>query len=58
MLPALLGAGRFAMQALPYVTAAMGAAPGLREGDLGKAALGGGLGYFGGGLGSSRLLSQ
>ncbi len=57
MLPALLGAGRFAMQALPYVTAAMGAAPGLREGDLGKAALGGGLGYFGGGLGSKGIKS-
>jgi hypothetical protein len=55
MLPALLGAGRFAMQALPYVTAAMGAAPGLKEGDLGKAALGAGLGYFGGGLGSKGI---
>jgi hypothetical protein len=55
MLPALLGAGRFAMQALPYVTAAMGAAPGLREGDLGKAALGGGLGYFGGSLGAKGI---
>ena len=55
MLPALLTAGRFAMQALPYVTAAMGAAPGLKEGNLGKAVLGGGLGYFGGGLGAGGI---
>lgn len=57
MVPALLTAGRFAMQALPYVTAVMGAAPGLKEGNLGKAALGAGLGYFGGGLGSKGIKS-
>jgi hypothetical protein len=55
MWPALIGAGRFAMQALPYLTAAMGAAPGLKEGNLGKAVLGGSLGYLGGGLGVGGL---
>lgn len=55
MLPALLTGGRMAMQALPYITAAMGALPGLREGDIGKALMGGGLGYFGGGLGAKGL---
>ena len=55
MVPALLTAGRMAMQALPYVTALGGALPGLKEGDLGKAALGGTLGYFGGGLGRSGI---
>lgn len=55
MLPALLTGGRMAMQALPYITAAMGALPGLREGDVGKALMGGGLGYFGGGLGAKGL---
>jgi len=55
MLPALLTGGRMAMQALPYITAAMGALPGLREGDVGKALMGAGLGYFGGGLGAKGL---
>jgi len=55
MLPALLTAGRMAMQALPYITAGMAALPGLREGDIGKALIGGGLGYFGGGLGAKGL---
>jgi len=55
MLPALLTGGRMAMQALPYITAAMGALPGLREGDVGKALMGGGLGYLGGGLGAKGL---
>lgn len=55
MWPALIGAGRFAMQALPYLTAAMGAAPGLKEGNLGKAIIGGGLGYFGGGIGAGGI---
>jgi hypothetical protein len=55
MLPALLTGGRMAMQALPYITAGMAALPGLREGDIGKALIGGGLGYFGGGLGAKGL---
>jgi hypothetical protein len=55
MLSALLTGGRMAMQALPYITAAMGALPGLREGDVGKALMGGGLGYLGGGLGAKGL---
>ena len=43
------------MQALPYITATMGALPGLKEGDVGKAVVGGALGYFGGGLGKSGI---
>jgi hypothetical protein len=54
MLP-LLGAGRMAMQALPYITALMGAAPGLKKGNLGEAVIGGGLGYLGGGLGAGGI---
>lgn len=53
--PMLLEAGRMAMQYLPYITAAAGAIPGLTEGNLGKAAVGGGLGYFGGRLGRSGI---
>ena len=46
-----LGAGRFAMQALPYIGGLVGALPGIRQGDLGQAVLGGGLGALtGGGL--------
>lgn len=55
MLPALLTGGRMAMQALPYIAAGLGALPGLREGDVGKAVMGAGLGYFGGGLGAKGL---
>ena len=55
MLPALLTGGRMAMQALPYITAVMGALPGISKGDLGQAALGGGLGYLGGGFGARQL---
>lgn len=55
MLPALITGGRMAMQALPYITAAMGALPGIRKGDIGQAVLGGGLGYLGGGFGASQL---
>lgn len=54
MLP-LLGAGRMAMQALPYITALMGAVPGLKKGNLGEAVIGGGLGYLGGGLGAGGI---
>ena len=46
-----LGAGRFAMQALPYIGGLVGALPGIRQGDLGQAVIGGGLGAAtGGGL--------
>ena len=55
MLPALLTGGRMAMQALPYITAVMGAIPGLRKGDFGQAAIGGGLGYLGGSFGAGKL---
>jgi hypothetical protein len=55
MLPILVGAGRMAMQALPMLSAGLGALPGLREGDFGKAAAGAGLGYVGGRLGRGGL---
>jgi hypothetical protein len=55
MLPALITGGRMAMQALPYITAAMGALPGIRKGDIGQAVLGGGLGYLGGSFGAGKL---
>jgi len=48
MLPALLTGGRMAMQALPYISAAIGGLPGLMKGDLKQAATGAGLGYLGG----------
>jgi hypothetical protein len=50
MLPALLGAGRMAMQALPYLTAIGAAAPSLMEGKPLEALGQGAMGYFGGGL--------
>lgn len=50
MLPALLGAGRMAMQALPYLTAIGAAAPSLIEGKPLEALGQGAMGYFGGGL--------
>ena len=36
------------MQALPYISAAVGGLPGLMKGNLGEAATGAGLGYLGG----------
>lgn len=48
MLPTLLAGGRMAMQALPYISAAVGGLPGLMKGNLGEAATGAGLGYLGG----------
>jgi hypothetical protein len=48
MLPILLSGGRMAMQALPYISAAVGGLPGLMKGNLGEAATGAGLGYLGG----------
>lgn len=48
MLPFLLGAGRMAMQGLPYISAAAGGLPGLMKGNLGEALTGAGLGYVGG----------
>lgn len=49
-LPAAATVGRFAMQALPFLTAAGAAAPALREGKPLEAAIQGGLGYATGGL--------
>ena len=50
MLPALLGAGRMAMQAIPYLTAAGAAAPSLMAGKPLEALGQGVMGYMGGGL--------
>ena len=50
--PLALGAGRMAMQALPYITALYGASEGAKEGGLLGALTGGGLGYLGGRLGT------
>ena len=44
-----VGGARLAMQALPWITGALGAAPALGRGDLGGAILGGGLGALSGG---------
>lgn len=49
MLPLAMGVGRFAMQALPYLTAAGAALPSLREGKPLEAAVQGGLGFLTGG---------
>lgn len=53
--PLLMGAGRMAMQALPYITAGYGALEGAKEGGVLGALTGGGLGYFGGKLGAGPL---
>ena len=50
MVPALLTGSRFAMQALPYITAGMSALPALGEGKPLEALGQGAMGYFGGGL--------
>ena len=50
MLPALLGVGRMAMQAIPYLTAAGAAAPSLMAGKPLEALGQGAMGYMGGGL--------
>ena len=48
-LPAMaVGGARLAMQALPYITGLMGAAPSLKRGDIGGAIVGGGLGALSG----------
>lgn len=51
IVPLALGAGRMAMQALPYITALYGASEGAKEGGLLGALTGGGLGYLGGRVG-------
>ena len=48
--PMLLGAGRMAMQAMPYLTAAGAAAPSLMAGKPLEALWQGAMGYMGGGL--------
>lgn len=55
IVPLALGAGRMAMQALPYITALYGASEGAKQGGL-TGALGGGLlGYFGGRAGKGAV---
>jgi hypothetical protein len=60
-LPALLGIGSKAMQALPLITGGLGALEGLKTGGLLGGLAGGGLGYFGGKVGQpygKRLAGQ
>ena len=49
--PALLMAGKFGLKALPLLSAAAGAAPGLKKGNIGEAIFGGALGYATGATG-------
>jgi hypothetical protein len=49
--PALLMAGKLGLKFLPAIGAVAGAAPGLKRGNLGEAALGAGFGALTGGTG-------
>ena len=49
--PALLMAGKLGLKFLPVIGAVSGAAPGLRKGNIGEAALGAGFGALTGGTG-------
>ena len=51
VVPALMMAGKLGLKFLPVIGAVSGAAPGLRKGDLGEAALGAGFGALTGGTG-------
>ena len=51
MIPQLLMAGKLGLKFLPVIGAVSGAAPGLRKGDIGEAALGAGFGALTGGTG-------
>ena len=51
VVPALMMAGKLGLKFLPVLGAVSGAAPGLRKGDLGEAALGAGFGALTGGTG-------
>ena len=55
LLPALVGGGRMAMQALPYITGAFGGLEGMRQGGLLGGVLGATGGYMGGRFGLDPL---
>ena len=42
----LFAGGKLGLKALPFISAASGAAPGIRRGNIGEAFLGGGMGYL------------
>ena len=52
MIPQLLMAGKLGLKFLPVIGAVSGAAPGLRKGDIGEAALGAGFGALTGASGA------
>ena len=52
VVPLLLAGGKLGLKFLPAIGAIAGAAPGLRRGDLGEAALGAGFGALTGGIGT------
>ena len=60
VVPALLMAGKLGLKFLPVIGAVSGAAPGLRKGNLGEAALGAGFGALTGatGGGATRWFSR
>ena len=47
----LFAGGKLGLKALPFISAAAGAAPGIRKGNIGEAILGGGFGYATGATG-------
>ena len=47
----LFAGGKLGLKALPFISAAAGAAPGIRKGNVGEAVLGGAGGYFTGATG-------
>ena len=47
----LFAGGKLGLKALPFISAAAGAAPGIRKGNIGEAVLGGAGGYFTGATG-------
>ena len=51
VVPALMMAGKLGLKFLPVLGAVSGAAPGLRKGNIGEAALGAGFGALTGGTG-------
>ena len=47
----LFAGGKLGLKALPFISAAAGAAPGIRKGNVGEAIVGGAGGYFTGATG-------
>ena len=56
----LFAGGKLGLKALPFISAAAGAAPGIRKGNVGEAVLGGAGGYFTGvtGKGLTQALTK